>query len=248
MLKRINEYCWPELSSFNKHAARLVLPITSLEQHATHLPIGTDDFILNIAMEAIVNNDLLEAEYWLLPTIHYGCSFEHMDFAGTFSLSPSTLCSAVEDILSSMLIHGWKTLVLVNTHGGNQGILQGMAQTWRYRFGIEIYQIDLLNSVRTLLLNDLEIPQERDGHAGEMETSVLMSSMPDLVNMKALEQQPDMLDALPKFKHSWLTSDMSATGILGGASKASVRKGDKIIQSIIKNMIKILNEIAQTSK
>lgn len=245
MLKSLNECTWVELASLEKQSVRLVLPIASLEQHATHLPVGTDDFISRIALDRLVNNELLEADYWLLPAIHYGCSFEHMPFAGTFSLSPSTLCSTVEDILAAMSAHGWSTLVLINTHGGNQGILQGMAQTWRYRFGITIYQIDLLNCVRSSLTNDLELSPEQDGHAGEMETSVLLSGMPHLVRRETLMQQPDVLTPLPNYKHSWLTREISPTGILGGASKASAEKGEKIIELLTATILQILNEIAQ---
>ncbi|OQB24051.1 MAG: Creatinine amidohydrolase [Firmicutes bacterium ADurb.Bin182] len=248
MLKRLNERTWQELAALDKLSVRLVLPIASMEQHATHLPVGTDDFISCIAMDAIIDNESLEAEYWLLPAIHYGCSFEHMAFPGTFSLSPATICAIVEDILGAMSAHGWKTLVLVNSHGGNQGILQGMAQTWRYRFGVNIYQIDLLKSARPLLLDDLELPPERDGHAGEVETSVLMSGMPGMVNREALKLQPDMLDALPEYKYSWLTHEMSTTGILGGVSKASAEKGDKIIEAVINSTIRILTEIALDGK
>ena len=222
MLKRINERTWKQLAALDNDSVRLVLPISSLEQHATHLPIGTDDFISTIGMDSILENPALKPDFWLLPAIHYGISFEHMGFTGTFSLSPATLIAIVEDILNCMRVHGWKTLVLINSHGGNQGVLRGMAQTWRYRFGVKIYYIELLNSARACFKNLLNLPSERDGW----------------------EQQADMTNPLPNYLESWMTAELSATGLLGGASLASPEKGEKLIAAMGSSLIQILDSIA----
>lgn len=244
MLKRINERTWKQLAALDNDSVRLVLPISSLEQHATHLPIGTDDFISTIGMDSILENPALKPDFWLLPAIHYGISFEHMGFTGTFSLSPATLITIVEDILNCMRVHGWKTLVLINSHGGNQGVLRGMAQTWRYRFGVKIYYIELLNSARACFKNLLNLPSERDGHAGEAETSVLMCGKPNVVDLEAWEQQADMTNPLPNYLESWMTAELSATGLLGGASLASPEKGEKLIAAMGSSLIQILDSIA----
>jgi len=244
MLRRINERTWKQLSELNKDEVRLILPISSLEQHGTHMPVGTDDFISSIGIDTIVENPKLKSDYWLLPAIHYGCSFEHMKFPGTFSISPATLSAMVEDILASMVAHGWKTLVLVNSHGGNQGVLFGSAQTWRYRYGVKIYYVNLLHSAETLLDNVLELPENRDGHAGESETSVLLAGKPEVVNTEALKTQADMTEPIPELLASWLTHELSPTGVLGGATLATAEKGAKLIDAVERKMIEILDGIA----
>src|SRR3712207_3611053 len=92
-----------------------VLPVGSFEQHGSHLPLITDTAIACIIAKAVADAHGL----FLLPPITISCSHEHADFAGTVSISATTLTQVVEDILASLNAQGIRKLILINGHGGN---------------------------------------------------------------------------------------------------------------------------------
>ena len=53
-----------------------------------------------------------------------GCSDHHIGFCGTLSLSHSTFIAVVKDIIQSVIQHGFNKIISLNSHGGNQGVMQ----------------------------------------------------------------------------------------------------------------------------
>ena len=49
----------------------------------------------------------------------FSCSHEHADFAGTVSVSATTLAAIVNDVAQSLERQGIRRLLIVNGHGGN---------------------------------------------------------------------------------------------------------------------------------
>jgi len=98
------------------HAARMaVLPVGSFEQHGDFLPLITDTVVACLIARRV------SADYslFLLPPVTLSCSHEHSGFAGTVSVSASTLAAVVTDAAASLRAAGIDRLALVNGHGGN---------------------------------------------------------------------------------------------------------------------------------
>ena len=55
------------------------------------------------------------------PTIRVGCSEHHMGFPGTLTLETSTFQAVLRDYCRSLARHGFETICLLPTHGGNFG-------------------------------------------------------------------------------------------------------------------------------
>jgi creatinine amidohydrolase len=95
-----------------------LLPVGAIEQHGPHLPVCVDAAInagvLDVALRLLPS----EIPLTVLPAFPYGKSVEHDDFAGTISLSASTLIAAWTDIGESVHRAGIEKLVLFNSHGG----------------------------------------------------------------------------------------------------------------------------------
>ena len=97
-------------------AARVaVLPVGSFEQHGDFLPLITDTVVACLIARRV------SADYglFLLPPVTVSCSHEHSGFAGTVSVSASTLAAVVSDVAESLRASGIDRLAIVNGHGGN---------------------------------------------------------------------------------------------------------------------------------
>ena len=108
----------PEVEDLLTRTDMVIIPVGALEQHGTHLPIGTDHLNgVEQAKRIAYRTDVLVAPI-LLP----GQSPYHMGFAGTVTL-PSTLIQEVYvEAAKSLIRHGFKRFLMLNAHGGNRAI------------------------------------------------------------------------------------------------------------------------------
>src|SRR5690606_41251808 len=69
----------------------------------------------------------------VLPSPGYGFSAHHMRFPGSVTLRAETLMAVCEDIVGSVVQHGFRRILVVNGHGGNAGIIDVLASTLGHR-------------------------------------------------------------------------------------------------------------------
>lgn len=245
VLRRLAELSWDEVAQLDRDVPWL-LPIAATEQHGKHLPLGTDDIILEEALNALMQSGAVEGDLLRLPGVHYGNSHEHLRFPGTVSLACATLVKLVEDVLECMHSQGFTRLVLVNSHGGNTALLEAYAQEWAGRFGVRIYGAhfwasDFFADAQSLL----QTPLARDIHAGEAETSLLLYLRPALVRTQAIAPQFDCPVALPPYRPGWLTHELSPeTGAMGAPSLASAETGKRLFAYLCDKLAGALRAIA----
>src|SRR6476661_244249 len=130
---RFEEMTSPEVDALDRDRTILVLPLGSVEQHGHHMPLGTDTILAyEVALSAVemFGND----RALVMPPPWYGFSPHHMRFAGTVTLVAETLMKVAEDIVASLVGHGFRRLAIVNGHGGNGGVIDLLASTLGHRF------------------------------------------------------------------------------------------------------------------
>lgn len=110
---------WKQIDELDRDKTILFLPISPLEEHGPHLPVGTDILIsIDTVMEAIkiLTKKKPEINYVLLPAIPLGhCDFVN-DFPGSFSVDRKVIRDIVYSIGSSLASHGFKFLVICTYH------------------------------------------------------------------------------------------------------------------------------------
>ena len=114
---RIEDLTWPKIRDLiSSGHTRVVCGMGSTEQHGPALPEKTDsaqaDYVANALARKLGRT--LQA-----PTIAVGCSEHHLAFPGTISLRKETLMMIIEDYVSSLIRHGFKTIIILPLHGGN---------------------------------------------------------------------------------------------------------------------------------
>lgn len=197
-----------------------VLPIGSMEQHASHLPVSTDTIIaLEVGRALAERIDAL-----LLPPIPYGCSIEHSRYTSTVWLKPFTLYAIIRDIARSLRAHGFKVLIIVNGHGGNY-ILKSIVRELNYRLGRR--PLTILVDLGGMYFGSRYVT---DIHAGYHETSLMLYLRPNLVGELTGDFKPeatrDYLDYLSM-------DELTPKGIWGEPSRASREDGEKIFSRMV---------------
>jgi len=214
-----------------------VLPVGSFEQHGDFLPLITDTVVAGLIARRV------SADYglFLLPPVTLSCSHEHSGFAGTVSVSASTLAAVVADVAESLRAAGIDRLALVNGHGGNY-VLANVVQQANIagpRMTLFPSRADW-EAARTAA--GLESTASADMHAGELEVSLLLHGYPELVDDGY--RRGDSEAASPP--HLLVTGLRGYThpGALRRPSLASADKGHAVLDSLsrsFKNHLALLS-------
>jgi creatinine amidohydrolase len=222
---------WKQVDALPRDQTLLVLPTAAIEQHGPHLPLATDTLINSILLGAALARLPQETLVYALPAVCYGKSNEHIGFPGTLSVSSTTFMAVLRDLGASIAASGFKKLVLFNTHGGNSSLVDVMARDLRAEFGLRLFSLFGSGGAAFTGLG----AQERayGFHAGEVETSFLLSAIPEVVhtseytvNYIADIEKPELLrpENSPA-NFAWLTRDIAPSGVMGDPNPATAKKG-----------------------
>src|SRR5262249_13196015 len=152
-----------------------ILPLGATEPHNLHLPYGTDTLQVEvIATRACAWAHQQGARVVQLPAIPYGTETNQMRFPLTMNLNPTTLARVITDFVDSLAAHGVGKCLLLNGHGGND--LKWVLRELHRSSSVQLF---LCNWYKVALDVYGTIFQEKDDHAGEMETSMGLAHFPD---------------------------------------------------------------------
>ncbi|MFB2875634.1 creatininase family protein [Floridanema aerugineum] len=229
----------------------LILPVGAIEQHGPHLPLIVDAAIgvavLGKALEKLDS----EIPAFALPTLYYGKSNEHWHFPGTITLSYQTLITTISEIADSIYRAGFRKLVLMNSHGGQPQIMEIAARDLHLKYD-DLMVFPLFTWRVPHHVGELLTPKEREFgiHAGDAETSLLLSILPEQVKMEnAVTEYPpeipkdSLLSMEGKLPFAWVTKDLSSSGIIGDPTTATREKGDRILEDLSNGWVKVIKDI-----
>jgi creatinine amidohydrolase len=130
---RIEDLNWMDVEEYLKHDDRLILVIGACEQHG-YLSLLSDVKIpLALADAASKGTGIL-----LAPPVNFGSSSYFLAYPGTLSLRLSTLMDVTEDIIRSAFGQGFKRILILNGHGGNNGIKMRLVELANQLSGLQI--------------------------------------------------------------------------------------------------------------
>ena len=96
-----------------------VVPLGIVEKHGPYLPLGTDLYIVrDVAIRAA------RSEYVVVfPEFFIGQINESRHQPGTIAYSPELVWKMLEETLDEIARNGFKKIILINGHGGNNSML-----------------------------------------------------------------------------------------------------------------------------
>ncbi|MBS3788759.1 creatininase family protein [Candidatus Bipolaricaulota bacterium] len=243
----LSDLSWRKAKEKISRAQVALIPVGSTEQHGPHLPLGTDYIIA----EAIARKVSEKDEFISTPPVTVGVSKHHRQFFGTLWVSTTRLREYVKEISLSLKYHGIDRLIFVNGHGGNANPLRNCCKEELREKGITglVYEYWRANQEEIKSI----FSESSVGHAGEMETSMVMKIAPDLVqeeNIQEAEEGAANRWGLEKFgvETSFDTLDFSSSGAIGKPTKASAQKGKKIFDISCKQLSKLGKWLATTNE
>ncbi len=243
---QLAEMTWPAVATLSKDVP-VVIPTAALEQHGHHLPVFTDSMLVGEitrrAEEALSDRVLLTPVMWL------GNSQHHLDFAGTMSAAPRTYIDLVGDMVENFLTHGFRRIVIVNGHGGNnvpgQQALFEVRQRHRRRDDLLLLFSAYWDLGATPQAADASIEQQAMGHACEWETSMILALAPHLVGNFRQAEPIDPRGAFDPVGRAWTTQDRSTAGHIGNPRVATADKGHTLLRLFTADLVKLLERVVE---
>jgi creatinine amidohydrolase len=176
----------PEVEDLLTRSDMVILPVGSLEQHGTHLPLGTD-YLNGVERAKLIAQ---RVDVLVAPILLPGQSPYHMGFAGTVTL-PSTLIQEVYvEAAKSLMEHGFKRFLILNAHGGNNAISTFIVDRINQETeGIAVKLNDVIGPFRDRTASRT-VPRSEpafDRHGGTGETAESMYLIPELVQLEGVE-------------------------------------------------------------
>ena len=112
---RVSECNWQQIEAYLRKDDRGVLPLGSTEQHA-QLSLSVD----SILSERVAAEAAEPLGVPVFPVVSYGLTPYFIGYPGSITLRTETYVRLVRDILDGLHAQGFRRILIVNGHGGNQ--------------------------------------------------------------------------------------------------------------------------------
>lgn len=215
-------------------AARIeiaLIPIGAIEQHSTHLPLGTDWIAVNALAHSIAELLARDREVYLLPTFPFSLSQCHGPMPGTVWLTPKTLANVLHDTVRSLYDQGIRRIAVINGHGGN------------FVLGPEIRELNRIFPDLIVISAVSRDPSGAKGptgrvtggdiHAGAGETASQLYLNKDHVRAKHVDHVPPVGREFLDYAYM---GQISPYGVWGRPSEATAEAGERAFQRAAANM------------
>lgn len=244
---------WEELNEFIEKDAVIILPVGTIEEHGKHLPVETDTKIATEVAREIASAIYEEIPVLVMPSVWSGYSPVKMNkWPGNMRIRPSVFTDMIHDILESLVVMGFKKIVMLDCHGQHAPMLNIATKLIADEYNVYVavtspltFSLDEFNKVRK---------SARGGvlHACEWETSVMMIysdkvKYDKIISTDSMKYSSPFVagdSAMSGQKVVWSTWGLqtSETGVYGDPSCASIETGEAIMKGLVENYKKFIKE------
>lgn len=224
-----------------------ILPWGATEPHNRHLPYLTDcilshDIALDAANQAL---ELHKVQCMVLPPVFMGSQNPgQRELLFCIHSRYETQKAILTDIVASLHHQGIRKLAIINGHGGNnfKNMIRDLA--------VDYPDFLIATTEWFTIVPPQEFFEEKDDHAGELETSVMLHYHPEWVDMELAGEGVSKSFALTSLneKIAWVPRNWqrvtSDTGI-GDPRKATSEKGKHYAAAVSSKLCQLFTELAR---
>lgn len=241
-----------EVAEAIERGAVFVVPIGATEQHGPHLPLETDWRLCSeVAERACTSARERGVPVLLTPPVWTGFSPHHMAFPGSVTLDVGTFLELVGQIARSLWAHGARKILLLNGHGGNANLLRSAVQQLRFEHGVRVAAASYWDFALAEIASWRSSGPGGINHACELETSLMLSVRPDLVEPGEARDAtwlPDSdflsgdLALGAPVTVAWSFAELSEEGALGDPTVATAERGAALMTAIAARVADFIHE------
>ena len=235
---------WPDVAALDK-GTPVIFPVAAIEQHGRHMPLATDSMLMGeIARRA---ESSLGERALFAPLQWLGNSHHHMDFPGTLSAEPRVYLDLLCGLLENFIAHGFRRLLILNGHGGNdvpgkQAVFE-VRQRHRGRRDLLLLSCTYWHLDPRAHESHAGITQTGMGHACEWETSMVLRLAPHLVKDHRNVPPQEFGHAFEPAARGWTMRDRSEPGHIGDPREASAEKGEALLQAFTRGAVSFIGRM-----
>lgn len=238
----LGETTWKTVQQTSYDVA--VLPWGATEAHNYHLPYGTDT--IEVEQIAIASARLAweeGARVVVLPVIPMGVQSGQLDIPLCLHVNPSTQAALLADLARTLESQGIRKLVILNGHGGNE--FRAIIRELQPELDLFLSLIDWYSC-----LDPGPFFAQPGDHGGEMETSLVMHLMPDLVlPLEEAGSGEEKRSRLKGVREGWAWAPRQWTRIsadtgVGDPKGATAQAGARFFEAVTERIGGFLVELA----
>ena len=233
----IEEMTMTEFAAGLERTRSVLIPFGSTEEHGSHLPLSTD----TIQAYEVGKKASLRIPLFVAPPVHYGNCRSTARHPGTISISTATLKCLLKDIVVSLRGHGLKNFLVLTGHAGgaHRMALQDAGEALIAEYA----------DIRMAVVTEYELASREgsglvetkgDAHAGEIETSRILYTHPQLVKGTGTREFPNFPPGgiLVRDKRKYWPG-----GVWGDPAKATADKGRRIEEIVVSKVLELVRTL-----
>jgi creatinine amidohydrolase len=239
-------HTWPELRDLLNRPTpcALILPVGSTEAHG---PLSVDVIIAEeTAARAALRLESRGDLALTLPPLAYSVTDFSDGFTGSVSISAETATALARDILLSLIKQGFKRIAVANAHlePAHIATLRAACETIKAETGVEIAFPDVTRRRWARMLT--EEFQSGACHAGQYESSLVLSARPELVREEIRSTLEPKMISLSQAIRTGARSFIEIGGdqaYFGDPGAATAEEGDRVFDILAEMIVTALDEI-----
>lgn len=172
---RLEHSTWLQVEKYFSQKDLVVIPVGSIENHGSHLALGTD-YLIPDHLVSLLDQRL---DVLFTTPMPYGVADHHLAFPGTISIGVDGLYLVLSKMVDQLYNQGARKFIFLNGHGGNDPVFN--------RIGLEMNQRGALCAYLNWWSIAGEInPAWKGGHGGGEETAAMLAINPGDVQWESI--------------------------------------------------------------
>ena len=227
----------------------VIVPLGATEQHGPALPLLVDN---EHGLQTAIRAAQLLGKTLVGPLVTLGVSREHTAFAGTVSLSETTLAGILHDIAESHARSGFRMVYFWLAHGGDNAVLQEalpqLESKWPGCYVTGLRDLGgYVSATWDKIPIEMGIPLSISGsHAGEFETSMMLAARPGLVQMNAAEAgNTAPFEAIAEKMMREGIDQISPNGVLGDQRAGDGKRGELYLNTLAEYLVNEVKRVRE---
>jgi len=237
---------WENLTSadFKKELIRskrtCVLPVAVIEKHGEQLPLGTD------MMTAYVVSCLAaeKERAVVFPWYYFGQVMESKLHPGAIAIETGLMLELLRNVCDEIGRNGFKKIIIINGHGGDPALIELLCRSMlnKKKDYVIYYPPDYYNDP----WDKLNTTKLTNGHAGHMETSIMLAINKHLVKMNRIGRPFPSLERLKHLGNMRTPVSFYANypdQYTGDATRASEALGRKMLEASVDYVADVIRKV-----